>query len=125
MGGEGGGRRYPWGDEWREDHCNSQEAGLGATSPVGLFPEGATAEGIHDMAGNVFEWCWDRYDDGYYARSREARNPQGPERGNGRVLRGGCYGADASWCRCGCRFWVVPGDWYSRGGFRCVRTLSS
>lgn len=51
------GREYPWGDDWRENYCNTSEAGLGTTSPVGRFsPQGDSAFGCVDMAGNVWEW---------------------------------------------------------------------
>jgi len=127
--GEGTGEgvnRYPWGEKWREDHCNSQETGLGTTSPVGLFPQGAAGGGIQDMAGNVWEWCHDWYAEDYYARSRDARNPAGPEKGEYRVLRGGSwYDKGSTYCRCGARYrgnpWFRGLDW----GFRCARTLSS
>ena len=50
------GRRFPWGD-WAEGRCNSKEAGLGGTSPVGRFsPSGDSPFGCVDMAGNVQEW---------------------------------------------------------------------
>jgi len=120
------GHRYPWGDEWREERCNSVEAGLGATSPVGLFPRGAAEGGIHDMVGNVWEWCRDWYGADYYARSQDARNPTGPKRGSGRVLRGGSwYNSGPSRCRCGVRNWNAPWSRVGGMGFRCVRTLSS
>jgi formylglycine-generating enzyme required for sulfatase activity len=49
---------YPWGNDWRNGICNTAEAGLGVTSPVGLFPHGRQAQlGIEDLAGNVWEWC--------------------------------------------------------------------
>ena len=122
----GEGQRYPWGNEWREDHCNSEESGLGTTSPVGIFPKGTAKDGLEDLAGNVDEWCQDRYAEDYYARSREARNPTGPHSGGSRILRGGIWwdkGPD--YCRCGARAWGDPGFWLNGGGFRCARASSS
>ncbi len=119
------GTRYPWRDEWREDHCNSREAGLGVTSPVGLFPQGAAEGPVHDMAGNVWEWCRDWYGEGYYAACRDARNPGGPGKGEYRVLRGGSWYNDRSVCRCAYRLWYVPGSGSDDRGFRCVRASPS
>jgi formylglycine-generating enzyme required for sulfatase activity len=120
------GRRYPWGDDWREDHCNSEEAGLGATSPVGIFTQGAAQGGIEDMAGNVWEWCRDWYGEDTYAHAGEERNPIGPDQGDYRVVRGGSWANDGpSRCRCGYRSGDSPRYWDDSGGFRCVRTLSS
>ncbi len=118
--------RCPWGSTWEEGRCNSKETNLGVTSPVGLFPQGAAEGGIEDMAGNVWEWCWDWYDNGYYARSGDALNPTGPAQGDYRVLRGGSwYEEGQKACRCGSRGWLVPGLEYYNRGFRCIRTLSS
>ncbi len=117
---------YPWGDEWREDHCNSEEAGLGVTSPVGLFPKGAAQGGLEDMAGNVWEWCHDWYSGDYYAQSKEAHNPTGPEKGGSRVVRGGSwYNKGQTICRCGYRYGYFPWVRLSHWGFRCSRTSSS
>jgi Sulfatase-modifying factor enzyme 1 len=52
------GRVYPWGGEWQDGICNTREAELGASSPVGLFPRARQADhAIDDLAGNVWEWC--------------------------------------------------------------------
>ncbi|NIM16827.1 MAG: SUMF1/EgtB/PvdO family nonheme iron enzyme [Candidatus Aminicenantes bacterium] len=82
---------YPWGNEWKEDHCNSDECGLDRTSPVGIFPKGESLYGCMDMAGNVWEWCMDWYEDDYYKISPD-RDPQGPKDGSARVIRGGGWG---------------------------------
>ena len=50
------GREYPWGDVWWDGIVNSHEAGIGRTTAVGLFPDGAAECGVQDISGNVFEW---------------------------------------------------------------------
>jgi formylglycine-generating enzyme required for sulfatase activity len=115
---------YPWGDKWQVGVCNSEEVGLEQTSPVGLFPEGSTPEGVCDMVGNVYEWCRDWYAEDAYAES-QLRNPTGPDSGRSRVLRGGYWGSNGpSVCRCGYRYGNLPRLWGYNWGFRCVRTLS-
>ena len=56
-----GAHRWPWGDAWREGSANTAEARLEQTSPVGLFPAGASPCGALDMAGNVWEWTSSRW----------------------------------------------------------------
>jgi Sulfatase-modifying factor enzyme 1/Novel STAND NTPase 1 len=48
---------YPWGREWDAARCNSGEGGLNRTTAVGLYPAGASVQGVLDLAGNVWEWC--------------------------------------------------------------------
>ncbi|MCB9007985.1 MAG: SUMF1/EgtB/PvdO family nonheme iron enzyme [Ardenticatenaceae bacterium] len=49
------GREYPWGNEWRENHCNTRESDIGTTTTVGQFsPQGDSVYGCVDMAGNVW-----------------------------------------------------------------------
>lgn len=50
------GRSFPWADAWREDCANTSETGIADTSAVGIFPQGASAAGCLDIAGNVREW---------------------------------------------------------------------
>ena len=58
------GRRFPWGNRFETSKCNSKEAGLGDTVPVGSYPEGASPYGCLNMAGNVREWTSDSSADG-------------------------------------------------------------
>ena len=58
--------------------------------------------GIHDMSGNVWEWCEDRF--GKYSSGAQT-NPTGPRSGTGRVCRGGCWVNDARGCRLSCRYY--------------------
>ena len=56
------GFQYPWGNNWEDGICNTKEAGLGVTSPVGLFPRARHTElGIEDLFGNLWEWCGSLY----------------------------------------------------------------
>jgi formylglycine-generating enzyme required for sulfatase activity len=114
-------RKYPWGDDWEKGRCNSDESALGRTSPVGIFSSGASPYGCLDMAGNVWEWCADWYDDNYYKQS-PAKNPTGPDRGSIRVMRGGSWLNGAEVCAVSYRDCVRPALRDGDLGFRLARS---
>jgi sulfatase modifying factor 1 len=83
-------RPYPWGTRFTEgERCNANNQ-VGTTTPVDECPDGRSFYELWDMAGNVYEWCNDYYDEEYY-KSSPATNPKGPDGGQERVVRGGCY----------------------------------
>jgi sulfatase modifying factor 1 len=93
------------------------------TTPVGSFPPNAW--GLYDMHGNVWEWCedWYPYDEKY--PQGHAINPQGPEDGDGHVLRGGCFGSHAADLRSATRHGgFMPTDRFNTIGFRPAKTFS-
>lgn len=90
----------------------------GKAHPVGRkLPNGY---GLYDMLGNVLEWCSDWYDADYYKRS-PSRDPQGPDSGTTRVLRGGSWNENAA-PRTTARFDGGPGVSDSDVGCRCAKT---
>ena len=116
------GFQYPWGNDFDKNKCNSGESGLKQTMPVGSYPSGKSPYGCMDMAGNVLEWCADRYDKDYYKNS-PAKNPQGPADGSSRVLRGGSWFNGAPYCRAACRGGIHPAVHVGDAGFRLLRSL--
>src|SRR5688572_14029802 len=82
-------REFPWGNDWDPTRTNGPPGGS-VTTPVGSYPSGVSAYGIHDLAGNAWEWVADWYGADYYASS-PAANPPGPSSGLERVFRGGSW----------------------------------
>lgn len=115
------GRLYPWGDAGAS--CARAVYFTGATScesgPVsaGSRPEGATPEGIFDLAGNVAEWTADWY--GPYS-AEAAHDPSGPATGTYRVVRGGSYLEGGSSLRARARRPAPPEGRSEAIGFRCA-----
>ena len=86
-----------------------------------VMTKAPNALGLYDMSGNVFEWCWDRYDGEYSAKS-PAENPRGADSGKPRILRGGCWCKSEHTCRVAFRISEYPSESYSTLGFRVVQS---
>jgi formylglycine-generating enzyme required for sulfatase activity len=103
------------------DYAWFQNNSAGTTHPVGQ--RAPNDWGLHDMQGNVHEWCADWYNRDYYAGS-PSRHPVGPRKGVARVLRGGDWGSEAWYCRCAIRSLSSPQRRSPRVGFRVVKDLA-
>jgi formylglycine-generating enzyme len=140
-------RLFPWGDDWDRTRCNSAEyqagralndgaaaqawwnaapqtaeAAVGYLRPVGSFPEGASWCGALDMAGNLWEWCRDRFDERFYASpAAREKNPEcTTKRSRDRIMRGGSLNFDATRCRGANRNWYNPDVRFDFFGLRPV-----
>jgi formylglycine-generating enzyme required for sulfatase activity len=111
-------RIYPWGDKEPNEHRLNYNGNVGDTTPVKSYPPGAN--GLYDMAGNVWEWTADWYDDTYYARSPTS-NPEGPESGDLRIIRGASWGYNDFGVRCAIRNGNFLNGRLNVVGFRVVR----
>ncbi len=111
------GRIYPWGDEFDAARLNCAEGKLNGSTPVDEFPDGVSACGAWDMAGNVWEWVNDWYKPDYYQTS-PATNPPGPETGYYKALRGGAWFSDSLHVRSADRTHFNPENRYDYVGFR-------
>ena len=110
-------RTYPWGREWEPQaepwRANTVESELGRSTAVGLYPAGAAAGGICDMAGTLYEWCLNGFEE-----PQELALPQSPE--DRRALRGGSWNNGQAGARCASRLRDGPGGRYGGCGFRVL-----
>jgi formylglycine-generating enzyme required for sulfatase activity len=119
------GRLYPWGNDpptplhanYGKKEWNNHEALV----PVGTLEAGKSPYGIYDMAGNVWEWVSDWYDNDYYKNS-PSDSPAGPPTGGFKVIRGGSWNTSARNLRAADRYFDPP-SFRSQyvPGFRCAK----
>lgn len=123
---------FPWGHTIDPTKANYGQH-VGKTTPVDSYPEGVSAFGVYNMAGNVFEWVSDWYSPTYFQVS-PALNPQGPssglnyaKQGPVKVLKGGSWLAPQTSLHTSHRFWNQPeNNSYGVGlGFRCARSVGN
>ena len=111
--------RFPWGNTRRRELANlwlePRSAVTGGTRPVGSFPK--MGYGTADMAGNVWEWCQDRYQPRF---SDTSKNPRTARQGWGRVVRGGSWRRAVDMARVSTRSWFDIDYFADDLGFRCV-----
>ena len=123
------GKKYPWGDGIDSSKANYGR-NVGDMTVVGNYPP--NKYGLYDMAGNVWEWCLDEYDEDFY-RTSPRRNPLSGANNpdwvmnnftsvyTDRVLRGGSWLGNPTNLRVGGRYRFAPADTLKRDGFRCAR----
>jgi formylglycine-generating enzyme required for sulfatase activity len=131
------GKRFPWGDSIAHDQANYNSTAVysyNVSPTIGSHPVYGTGSGpysstcgffapngygIHDIAGNVWEWCWDWY--GAYPLEAQS-DPKGAATGTARVLRGGSWSDTAAHSRVGFRVNVTPSNISYNLGFRTARS---
>lgn len=101
---------------WHSGNAGEKTHRVGTKKP--------NAWGLYDMHGNVWEWCQDWYDKGYYKNS-PTTDPRGPNTGLQRVCRGGGWSYSADRCKSTSRAHPAPDDRHSFVGFRLVRVVKA
>lgn len=111
-------RDYPWPGQWDASRCNSNQSDLGRTTAVGMYPTGATTEGLLDMAGNLWEWCLNKSADPITPKSLSV-----DESFQRRVIRGGSYHNGLQYLRVSFRDGYSPDNRFSSVGFRLAKDV--
>lgn len=108
-------RAHPWGETFSAARCNTREGGIGGTTPVGVYPDGASPCGALDMAGNVEELVADLYQPYPGSKFRD------PDHGSYRMTRGGVWTLDGDLARCDRRHGTA---FAGPTGFRLARSAA-
>ncbi|MBX3237036.1 MAG: formylglycine-generating enzyme family protein [Nitrospiraceae bacterium] len=118
------GRTYPWGEEHpTKAHVNAGQTkwvGYDSLARAARYERGKSPYGVYDMAGSLWEWVADWYDQAYY-QSAPRNNPPGPAAGPLRVLRGGAWNNDSRAIRAANRAAYAPNARRNDVGFRCAK----
>lgn len=109
-------RNYPWGDSFDPARCNTRESGIGTTTAVGQFADGASPYQLLDMCGNVWEWT--RLPLISYPYRPDSKDEEGDD--SFRVKRGGSYASVSDTARCSHRTWDYLDTRSENDGFRVV-----
>jgi len=110
-------RTYPWGEGIASSVANYN---TNDTEPVGIHSNYASPYGVLDMAGNVWEWVNDWYEEDYYGSQAEWNNPQGPKATSYKVIRGGSWHTAEWYVKVSHRYKDFPAGANNSVGFRCV-----
>ena len=113
------GRRFPWGDESPKASVLNYDMQVSHLTPVGIYPLGASSEGVLDLAGNAWEWTRSVTGDYPYEPGHTQEHPEGDDSVD-RVLRGGSFPLTGGFVRAASRGCYGPGSRNGRFGFRVV-----
>ena len=111
-------RRFAFGRDYHIDHANTFESHIRQTTPVGIYPTGATPNGIHDLSGDVWEWTRSQYRD--YPYDVNDGRESAEEADARRTLRGGSWNNGHDFARAASRLNLLPIDRNYDIGFRVV-----
>lgn len=116
------GNKYPWGNGPPKNRATFQRKwqGVFTLTDVDSYPNGVSIYGIHNMAGNVWEWVDDWYHMNYYRIGRK-KNPKGPASGEFKMVRGGSWVNFPDTLRSALRRWSRPDVRFNDTGFRCAK----
>jgi formylglycine-generating enzyme required for sulfatase activity len=106
---------YPWGVKWDPQRANTYESRLNRTTAVGMYPLGASAKGVFDLCGNVWEWCLNGKD---VARRRVELSGSEP-----RAIRGGAWAGYQEYARVNRPNFLPPETQHDSLGFRVARSI--
>lgn len=111
-------REYPWEGGWDGSLCNSSISRLNRTTAVGMYPQGATQQGVMDMAGNVWEWCLSKHE------NSQRLDTVPIDKGALRLVRGGSWDDIPVFLRASLRDRNYAGGRANDIGFRLVQDIT-
>ncbi|MGB5833427.1 MAG: SUMF1/EgtB/PvdO family nonheme iron enzyme [Thiohalocapsa sp.] len=110
---------YPWGCDWLAGRANTDEAGVGRTIAVGMYPAGQSLQGVDDLAGNIWEWCRSAFHLSGGLRTEDLAAAR-----SARVIRGGSWRVNRGFARADFRLDAMPGDRVGSTGFRVACSVN-